>query len=48
MCCGDIDQVFINNYTASIISEGNLWIIIAVVIVAAGVAFFVIKKKKVA
>ena len=30
----------------SVISEGNIWIIIAVVIVAAGVAFFVIKKKK--
>ena len=38
---------YADNAAGSLVSEGNLWIIIAVVIVAAGVAFFVIKKKKI-
>ena len=48
MCVGDLHQVFITNPTASLISEGNLGIIIALSVLALGgiVAVIIVNKKK--
>lgn len=48
MCVGDVHQVVITNSTGSFISEGNLWIVIAVSLFALGgiVSVIIVKKKK--